>query len=147
MKRKKISFIQILTIFFFLYLIYQIYNLFFDIKYKLFGTLDFGVTASIFLLSSTLNVIINFILIIRLHNLKSDSILWFDIFFGYNILEMLVATAYLILAFSSINRFSTLEAIKAFGIRITVILAIIISIWIIARYYLRRDLKILKVKA
>ena len=141
MKYRKTGFTHVLTILFFFYLIYQIYNLFSDIKYKLFGTLDFDVAALIFLLLSTLNVIINFILIIKLYYLKSDLILWTDIFFGYNVLEIIIAAGYLILALSSINWFSPLETIKAFGIRLTFILVITTTFWVISRIYLKKELK------
>ena len=96
---------------------------------------------SIFLLLSTLNVIINFVLIIKLYYLKSDSILWVDIFFGYNIFEILIATGYIILALSSIDWFSPLDTIKALGIRLTFILVITTTFWVISRIYLKKELK------
>ena len=141
MKHRKQIFTHVLIILFFFYLIYQIYNLFSDIKYKLFGTFDINVATSIFLLLSTLNVIINFVLIIKLYYLKSDSILWVDIFFGYNIFEILIATGYLILALSSIDWFSPLDTIKALGIRLTFILVITTTFWVISRIYLKKELK------
>ena len=141
MRHRKTNFVNFLIISFFLYLFYQIYNFSYDIKYQLFGTLEINAATSIFLFISILNIVINFILIMKLYYLKPDSILWVDIFFGYNILEILIATFYLILALSSINWFSPLDTIKVFGGRTILILLIIAIVWIVSRTYLKKELK------
>jgi len=139
MKYRKPNLLIILLVF--LYLTYQIYNFSYDVKYKIFGILGLDATTSMFLLLSALNIIINFVLLTKIYYLKSDSILWIDIFFGYNIFEMLIVTGYLIFGLNSISWFSPLDTIKAFGGRIISILLITAIVWIISRIYLKKELK------
>ena len=137
MKRKRSTFIWILLILSFFYLIYQIYNLTFDIKYKLFENVKFDTISLIFLLLSIIGAIINIIFIVKIYYIKKDSLRWLHILFIYTILEILIAIMYLLTPdFSPFT-----PDYKFLLTRISFISTIIIILWILISIYLKRELK------
>ena len=144
MIRKRSSFIWALILLSSFYLIYQIYNLTFDIKYHLLGTLGLNIISSFFLLLSSINIFINVVFIVKLYHLKSDMIRWLHIFFAYNILEILIATVYLMLAFSYFppNFIDYIDLLMNLSPQILFVLSIMVSLWIVIYIYLKKENKI-----
>ena len=143
MRYKRSNVIWILILLFCSYLTYQIYNLLLDIKYRLFGSLGFDIASLIFLLLSMVSTIINIVLIIKLYSLKKDSIRWLNIFFTYTILEILIAVVYVIIGLSYLQFMSLnlTDLFLNFSPRVLVILVIIIILWKITNFYLKRESK------
>ena len=137
MTHKRGYFIRALLVLSSFYLIYQIYNLAFDIYYKLFQNLEFDTISLTFLLLSIINIIINIIFIVKLYHIRKDALKWLHILFAYNILEILIAAIYLLkLDFSPFT-----PDYKFLLIRISFISTIIIIFWIISSVYLKKELK------
>ena len=143
MVNKSNSYIWVFIIIFFSYLTYQIYNLFLDINYRLFGSLGFDIASLIFFLLSIVSIVINIVLIIKLYYLKKDSIRWLNIFFTYTILEILIAVVYFMIGLSYLQ-FTSLnltDLLLNFSPRVLGILVIIMILWKIAHFYLKKKLK------
>ena len=137
MRNKKRENVWILTLIFCLYLSYQSYNLFLDIKYRLLDVIEFDVFSLIFLLFSIIGVVISAILILKLYKVKKDSILWLNRLFIFSLFETLVSTIYFVtIDFSPFNLNYTFLLI-----RILCLLGVIMVFWILSSIYLKKKLK------